>query len=123
MTPGKTGIARIIAATGHSINGMKACWEHEAAYRQDVILSLALFVASFFVARSTAQWLLLVSPLFLLVIVESLNSAIEAVVDRIGTEYHDLSGRAKDIASAAVFFCLCLIGLSWIAVIWTNFLA
>jgi diacylglycerol kinase (ATP) len=121
MNPGKTGIARIIAAAGHSINGMKACWEHEAAYRQDVALSLVLFIASFFVAKSASQWLLLISPLFLLLIVESLNSAIEAAVDRISTEYHDLSGRAKDIASAAVFFCLCLIVVSWGAIAWTNF--
>lgn len=121
MTPGKTGIARLIAATGHSINGMKACWEHEAAYRQDVVLSVVLFIASFFAAKSTSQWLLLVLPLLLLIIVESLNSAIEAVVDRIGVEYHDLSGRAKDAASAAVFFCLCTIGLSWAAILWTNF--
>lgn len=121
MKPGKTGVTRIIAATGNSINGMKACWQHEAAYRQDVILSIVLFIASFFVAKTTSQWLLLVLPLFLLIIVESLNSAIEAVVDRIGTEYHDLSGRAKDIASAAVFFCLCVIGLSWGAILWSNF--
>ena len=121
MKPGKKGISRIIAATGNSFDGMKACWEHEAAYRQDVMLSIVLLIASFFVAKSTSQWLLLVLPLFLLIIVESLNSAIEAVVDRIGTEYHDLSGRAKDIASAAVFFCLCMIGLSWGAILWSNF--
>ena len=121
MSPGKTGFACIIAATGNSINGIKDCWKHEAAYRQDVMLSAVLLVASFFVADTTAQWLHLVSPLFLLVIVESLNSAIEAVVDRIGTEYHDLSRRAKDIASAAVLFCLALIALSWGAIIWTNF--
>jgi diacylglycerol kinase (ATP) len=108
-------------ATLNSMNGIKDCWQHEAAYRQDVVLSLVLFAASFFVADTTAQWLHLVAPLFLLVIVESLNSSIEAVVDRIGTEYHDLSRRAKDIASAAVFFCLCLIILSWGAIVYTNF--
>ena len=121
MTPGQTGIARIIAATGHSFRGMKACWEHEAAYRQDVMLSLVLFIASFFVAERIEQWLLLVTPLILLIIVEALNSAIEAVVDRIGAEYHDLSGRAKDIASSAVFFCHCIIILSWGAILWSNF--
>ena len=121
MNPGKTGIARILSAAGNSIRGIKACWQHEAAFRQDVLVSLIFLVASFFVANTPVQWLLLVTPLFLLLIVESLNSAIEAVVDRVGTEYHDLSGRAKDIASAAVFFCLVLIVLTWGVIVWSNF--
>lgn len=121
MNPGKTGLARILSATGNSMSGIKACWVHEEAFRQNVALSLVLLLASFFVAESPMQWLLLVFPLFLLLIVESLNSAIETVVDRIGTEYHELSGRAKDSASAAVFFCLILIFVSWATIVWTNF--
>jgi diacylglycerol kinase (ATP) len=121
MKPGKTGVARIIDATHNSMKGLKACWIHEAAFRQDVALSAVLFLSSFFVATSPEQWLLLIFPPFLLMITELLNSAIENVVDRIGHERHELSGRAKDVGSAAVFLCLCLTTLVWFVVIWRNF--
>jgi diacylglycerol kinase (ATP) len=121
MKPGKTGLTRIIEATGHSIRGLRACWQHETAFRQDVIISLVLLALSFFVAESTTQWLALIAPLFLLVIVELLNSAVEAAVDRIGHEHHELSGRAKDFGSAAVFLCWFLIAASWGSIAWTNF--
>ena len=120
MKPGRTGVKRIFDATGHSIRGITACWNHEAAFRQDVILSTILFILSFFLARSIEQWLLLVLPLILILIVELLNSAVENAVDRIGTERHHLSGRAKDMGSAAVLFCWVVIGMSWIAIAWEN---
>ncbi len=119
--PGKTGLTRLIQATGNSISGIKACWQNEAAFRQDVGLSLILFPLSFFVAESTTQWLVLITPLMLLLIVELLNSAVEATVDRIGHEHHEMSGRAKDLASAAVMLCLFLIATTWGAIAWTNF--
>jgi len=121
MKKSKSGFQRWINATGYSIKGIKACWQNEAAFRQDVLLSTVLFAASFFLARSVEQWLLLVFPLFLILIVELLNSAIENAVDRIGHEMHHLSGRAKDMGSAAVLFCLVLIGLSWVTIAWENF--
>ncbi len=121
MKPGKTGLARIVDATNYSMQGLKACWTHEAAFRQNLALSVVLFLASFWVSTSAIQWLLLVFPLFLLLIVELLNSAVESAVDRIGPEHHELSGRAKDASSAAVFVCLVLIGLCWIAIVWQNF--
>jgi len=121
MKKSKSGLQRWKDATGHSIRGIKACWEHEAAFRQDVLLSAALFAGSFFLARSVEQWLLLVFPLFLILLVELLNSAVENAVDRIGLERHHLSGRAKDMGSAAVLFCLILIGLSWGTIAWQNF--
>jgi len=121
MKPGNSGLGRIIAATGHSMSGLKACWTHEAAFRQNATLLAVLFAAAFFVARNPQQWLLLVVPPFLLLIVELLNSAIETVVDRIGTERNELSGRAKDMGSAAVFLCLVLIGLCWLVILWTNY--
>ena len=121
MPPGKPGIARLIAATGHSLKGIRASWRHETAFRQEVALILVLFPASFFVAKTTIQWLLLVSPLFLLLMMELLNSAVEAIVDRIGSEHHELSGRAKDIASAPVMLCLFLIAMTWGVITWTNF--
>jgi diacylglycerol kinase (ATP) len=121
MEPGKAGFTRLIKATGNSIRGIKACWSHEAAFRQDAVLCLILFGLSFFVAASTTQWLVLIAPLFLLLIVELLNSAVETTVDRIGREHHEMSGRAKDIASAAVMLCLFLIATTWGAIAWTNF--
>lgn len=121
MKPGKTGLRRLVDASAYSARGIRACWRHEAAFRQEVLLLLLLLPLSFLVARSIEQWLLLVLPLLLLLIVELLNSAVENVVDRIGDEFHDLSGRAKDMGSAAVFFCLLMIGLSWTAIGWKNF--
>jgi diacylglycerol kinase (ATP) len=120
LKPGKTGLQRLIDATAYSAKGIRACWCNEAAFRQEVILLLVLFPVSFFVARSIEQWLLLVTPLLLLLIIELLNSAIESVVDRIGNERHDLSGRAKDMGSAAVFLCLVMTGLSWLTIGWKN---
>lgn len=121
MKPAKTGIARLIDATGYSIRGLRACFAHEAAFRQEVAAFAVLFPLSFFIARTTVQWLLLVAPLFLLLIVELLNSAVESVVDRIGRERHELSGRAKDMGSASVLLCLLLIACCWGGVIWENF--
>ena len=121
MKPGKTGIARIIDATGYSFRGLNACYRSEAAFRQEVLALVILLPVSFFVAQSPMQWLALVAPLLLLLIVELLNSAIESVVDRIGPEMHELSGQAKDMGSAAVMITLILIFCCWSVVIWTNF--
>jgi diacylglycerol kinase (ATP) len=121
MKPGKSGMARLFDAAGYSIKGIRAAWRNEAAFRQEVALCVVLFPLSFFVARSIEQWLLLTTPLLLLLIVELLNSAIENVVDRIGSERHDLSGRAKDMGSAAVLFSLLIIAAAWLGVGWKNF--
>jgi len=123
LKPGKSGLSRLVDAAGYSARGFGACWGHEAAFRQEVLLVLALLPLSFLAARSVEQWLLLVLPLFLLLIVELLNSAVETVVDRIGDEYHELSGRAKDMGSAAVLFCLVLLAVTWGAIAWRNFIA
>jgi diacylglycerol kinase (ATP) len=120
MKPGKTGFSRLFDATAYSINGIRACWREEAAFRQEVTLAAVLFPLSFFLARSPEQWLMLVAPLLLLLIIELLNSAVENVVDRFGDERNDYSGRAKDMGSAAVFLCLVLTGLSWATIAWKN---
>ena len=120
MKPGKTGLTRLFDALGYSIQGIRACWRHEAAFRQEVLLVVVLFPLSFFLALSVEQWLLLVGPLFLLLIVALLISAIETVVDRIGHEMHDLSGKAKDMGSAAVLICLLMTALSWFTIGWKN---
>ncbi|MBT8073115.1 MAG: diacylglycerol kinase [Xanthomonadales bacterium] len=123
MKPGLTGITRIIAATRNSFRGIRDAWIHESAFRQDVSLSLVLFVLSFFLAATIVEWLVLILPLFLLIIVEILNSAIENTVDRFGGEHHLLSGRAKDMGSAAVLFCLVLIAIVWLSMIWSKYFA
>ena len=121
MKSGLGGITRIIAAAGNSIRGMRDAWRFESAFRQDSALSLVLLLLSFWLAQTVVEWLLLVMPLFLLLIVEILNSAIENTVDRVGEEHHELSGRAKDMASSAVMFCLILVAVVWLAVAWSRF--
>ncbi len=123
MKPGLTGIARILAATKNSLHGIRDAWKHESAFRQDSVLSVVLLVLSFELAQTLLEWLMLIFPLFLLIIVELLNSAIENTVDRIGPDRHILSGRAKDIASSAVMFCLILIAVVWLSMTWSRYFA
>jgi len=123
VKPGLVGFARLIAATGNSIRGIRDAWRHESAFRQDVALSAVLLLISFWLAQTLVEWLILIFPLFLLLIVEILNSAIENTVDRIGDEHHILSGRAKDMASSAVMFCLILIAIVWLSMAWSRFYA
>ncbi|MCK5664821.1 MAG: diacylglycerol kinase [Thiotrichaceae bacterium] len=113
MKPGKTGIARIVAATGYSWLGLKAAYQHEAAFRQELFLSLFLLPLVFLVGESGLEYALLITSLFIVLIAEIINSAIEAVVDRFGSELHELSGRAKDMGSAAVFLALCNVAITW----------
>ncbi len=121
--PGKSGIERVIDAFGYSMKGIAAAWRSEAAFRQEAALALILLPAAFFVARDLVDWVLLTSSVLLVLIVELLNSAIEAVVDRIGSELHVLSGQAKDMGSAAVFFSLWICGLTWVSIIYLHFFA
>lgn len=123
MKPGLTGISRIFAATKNSLNGIRDAWKHEAAFRQDTMLSVVLLGLSFLLAQTVVEWLILIMPLFLLIIVEIINSAIENTVDRFGDERHVLSGRAKDMASAAVMFCLVLIAVVWGSMTWSRYFA
>ena len=119
--PSRTGITRIYYATGYSFKGIKAAWKHEAAFRQELSLMMLMVPAAFWLGQTTEQRLLLILPCFIVVIAELINSAIEAVVDRIGPEHHTLSGQAKDIGSAAVFFSLLMVGISWGMIIWQRF--
>ena len=120
--PGATGVTRIINATGYSMKGLKSAWINEAAFRQELVLVLLLMPLACWLGDSLNQILLLIVISWLVVIVEVLNSAIEAVVDRIGSEHHELSGRAKDLGSAAVFIALALNALVWGALIGRNLL-
>jgi len=118
MKPGKTGIARIIDATQYSMKGLRAAWCFEAAFRQEVLLLLVLLPVLVIAELELSERLLLLMSLLGLLITELLNSAIETVVDRIGADFHELSGRAKDIASAAVFIAICQFIVVWVAVLW-----
>ena len=121
MKPGLTGINRIVKAAGNSFRGVGDAFKYEAAFRQELGLSIVLLPVSFWLAQSVVEWLLLITPLFVLIIVELLNSAVENTVDRIGTERHTLSGRAKDIASAAVMFALIFLAVVWLSIAWSRF--
>lgn len=116
------GIKRIFRATGFSMKGLKAAWTHEAAFRQELVLCLVMLPIALLVDISTIERLMLIFTLFIVLIVEPLNSAIEAVVDRVGSEIHPLSGQAKDIASAAVFISLTLCGITWLSILAPLFL-
>lgn len=113
--PNGTGISRIIKATQCSILGFKAAFKHEAAFRQELGLVAILTPLAFVVADTLFGFVSLMVAMLLVLIVELLNSAIEAVVDRIGLERHELSGRAKDIGSAAVTLALVIAALVWFA--------
>ncbi|MDC9499626.1 MULTISPECIES: diacylglycerol kinase [unclassified Pseudoalteromonas] len=111
--PNGLGIKRIFKATYCSYLGFKAAFIEEAAFRQELLLSIILLPISFWLASSALHWALLVSTLLIILIVELLNSAIEALTDRVSTERHVLSGRAKDMGSAAVTLSLMILTIVW----------
>ena len=107
------GLSRIFYAAGYSWKGFKSTWKHEAAFRQEVILFTLLIPVAFWVGETTSERVLLIAVLLIVLVVELLNSAVESVVDRIGEDYHKLSGRAKDQGSAAVFLSFFIAILVW----------
>ena len=110
---GNTGLARIIKAGQYSWQGLCAAYKHEEAFRQELWASLVLIPLGFWFGQSGVEKALLVGAVLLLPLVEILNSSIEAVVDRIGEEHHELAGRAKDMGSAAVAIAIVLIIVVW----------
>ncbi len=115
--PGKTGLSRIIAAAGYSRKGLHAAFKNEAAFRQELFLLLLLTPVALWLGNGGIDYALLIGALLLVLMVELLNSAVEAVVDRIGPEHHKLAGQAKDIGSAAVFVALVNAALIWFFVL------
>lgn len=113
MKPKVSGIKRVINATRYSCQGLKAAWENEAAFRQEAVLMLIMVLISFFLPVTLVEQLVMIGTVCLVLIIELINSAIEAVVDRIGHEKHELSGRAKDMGSAAVLIALILMTVTW----------
>jgi diacylglycerol kinase (ATP) len=119
---GRTGLERVIRATGYSIEGLKTAYRGESAFRQETWLAVFLLPAALWLGRTWIETALLAGSVLLVLIVELLNSGIEAVVDRVSFELHDLSKRAKDLASAAVFLSLMLCGGIWLAALWHRFM-
>lgn len=113
----KRGFARLRAATVYSVEGLRACFASEEAFRLEIMLAVVLTPLAFWLGDSPAERGLLLVAIVLVLLVELLNSAIEAVVDRIGLEYHALSKKAKDIGSAAVFISLVSFVVLWVAVL------
>ena len=110
---GNTGITRWIKALGFTWLGLKAAFKHEEAFRQEVLLLIIATPLAIWLGESAVDIVLLIGSVLLLLIVELLNSAVEAVVDRFGGEIHELSGRAKDMGSAAVFIAMINVAMVW----------
>jgi len=115
--PKPTGLIRLWRAFGNSYKGFAGAFREEAAFRQELALAVVLIPLGLWLGRSGVERVLLIGPVLLLLIVELLNSAIEATVDRVGLERHPLSGLAKDIGSAAVFLSFTLLAASWLLVL------
>lgn len=110
---GKTGLRRLINAFGYSIEGFKAAFHHEDAFRQEVFLAIVLIPLAIYLGSDATEKALMIASVILVMIVELLNSAIEAAVDHTSTDHHALAKRAKDIGSAAVFLALTTVSLVW----------
>jgi diacylglycerol kinase (ATP) len=119
--PGNTGIRRIVNATSFSLSGLRAALRTEAAFRQECALAVVLIPLAFWLGRDGVERSLLIASCVLVLIVELMNTAVECVVDRIGTEHHELSGRAKDVGSAAVLLSLILTAIIWALIAWSRF--
>jgi len=120
---GKTGIRRIVNAFFNSLAGLRAAWRHESAFRQEVALACVLLPFAFAVPMPGVERALLAASVLLVLVVELLNSSVEAAIDRISFDHHPLSGRAKDTGSAAVLVALVLLGVVWACVLPARLLA
>ncbi len=121
--PGTRGLRHIIQAGGYSIKGLKAALIHEEAFRLELLAVALLMPAGLWLGNGGVEKALLAGSLMIVLMVELLNSALEAVVDRVGTQFHALSGRAKDLGSAAVMMALINVALVWGLVLWDRIAA
>ena len=110
---GKRGLRRIVNAFYYSMSGLKLAYKHEHAFRQELLGAVVLLPIACLVSVTPVERVLLVGTVLLVLIVELLNSSIEATVDRVGLETHHLSKRAKDVGSAAVMLALVLLAITW----------
>ena len=114
-------MTRILRAFGYSLQGLALVWREEAAFRQETALAVIAIPLGLYHGANGVERALLVSPMMLVLIVELLNSAVEAVVDRAGMERHPLAGMAKDMGSAAVLITLVLLATVWFLVLMDHF--
>jgi diacylglycerol kinase (ATP) len=114
---GKTGLRRLINATGYSLSGLAAAWRAEDAFRQEVALAVVMIPLGLWLGKTGVERALLVGSVLLVILVELLNSAVEATVDRVSLDDHNLAKRAKDIGSAAVMLSLVNVGVIWLLVL------
>jgi diacylglycerol kinase (ATP) len=112
-----TGLTRIVRAFGYSWQGFRYAWREEAAFRQELCLAVLVVPAGLYLGRSGVERALLVWPMLQILLVELLNSAVEAVVDRSGFERHPLAGMAKDMGSAAVLLSFGMLGTVWLLIL------
>lgn len=119
LVPGQTGIKRIFSALRYSLQGFRSAFQNEEAFRQEIFASILIIPLALYFGDSGLERALLIAVWILVMVVELLNSGIEAVVDRVGAEYHALSGIAKDVGSAAVLLSLINFALVWILVLFT----
>ena len=117
---GKQGLTRLLNATGYSRDGLAAAWKHEAAFREEVLLALVAVPLALYFGQGGVERALLIGSIFLILIVEILNSALEAIVDKASPEKHELAKRAKDMGSAAVLLALGNAAVVWICVLWPT---
>jgi diacylglycerol kinase (ATP) len=118
---GQTGLTRIVKAIGYSIAGLRSAYTFENAFKQEVWAACAMLPLALWLGRSALEIWLLIGSVIMVMVVELLNSGIEAAIDRISFELHPLSKRAKDQASAAVFLAVLLCGGIWVSVLWQRF--
>ncbi len=111
------GLTHLINATIYSLQGLKAAYKYEAGFRHEVGAAILLIPLAFFLGKTNIEIALLVASVLMVFVIELLNSGLEAIVDRVGTEYHELSGRAKDLGSAAVFMAMVICGLVWLIIL------
>lgn len=111
------GLKRFINAISFSIAGFKATWKYEEAFRQEVLVFVVTVPLAITLGKNNIETILLIACVALVLVVELLNSAIEAIVDRVGTEYHELAGRAKDTGSAAVMLTIILAIMTWLFIL------
>jgi len=116
------GLRRVINALRYSLQGLKAAFQYEAAFRQELFLAVLLVPAAFFLGRSTSEVFLLILSVIMVLVVELINSAIEALADALSVETHPLLGRAKDLGSAAVMLILFFTIAVWLTVAIGRFL-
>jgi len=115
------GLKRLINAFFYSVAGFKAAWKNEEAFRQEILAGIIIVPSGFLLGTTGTQRAVLILSYFIIPLVELLNTAVEATVDRVGMEKHELSGRAKDLGSASVFLSICIAGIVWIFIACDRF--